>query len=898
MGDWFHTHAHSHYSVRDGMPTIQDMVETVVANDQPALALTDHGLLAGGLSLYRECRKAGIIPFPGEEFYLVQSVTDDDAKKSRYHVGLMALTSAGYEKLVWLSSRSHQRERYHRFPLIDWGDLKELDAGNDIALTTGCYFGLVCQTIINQGVPAAVNVAKAYAKLVPMTFVEIQHHHTKHDDGLDDTMLAHKLLDVANKTGLPVIVTQDAHYCNEEERKAHNLMKALTMFGSDPSEVEFPGDSYHLADTSWVKGHYASSKRLQRAWNESLESCRMLVDAHDLRIPVVDDYSFRVPDIGYKRPDRELANLVAGKLAEVSDGWKPSKVRKYEDRISYELGIINDVGFADYFLMVYRIIEFCRDNDYLVRARGSAAGSLVCYLLDITDCDPIEWHLTFDRFLTRERTKPPDIDLDIEDAARPYIVDWLHEEMGSVVQIGTYQTLGYDSVTDRGSIVDDYVRMKKRQTGNWAGNVMADIDIEDQRTLMQLSGMTIRRSAGSHAAGFLLGTDEYPIERYIPTMLIPSSGHTVTQCEMGDVEDAGYVKLDVLGLRYLTTLKLVLEKIYEEHEIDFGWRGEKIPYDDTATMAMLRKRQTEAVFQLEGATASRGCKELGAKRTKDIVLVMSLYRPAALEPGEDGRSYCENFLRNRNRKSRLTYKHPLIEKHLKETYGVSVFQEQVLNLMRDIGMSVEDLNKILKALKMSNKQTAKAMEIFAKAESEFREVCRRYGLDDETTDYVWELVNGFAKYGFNRAHATSYGVLSYRLAYLKCHYPAEYMAATLESTALRTEHQKRYMREARKLGLRIAAPDVNRGGANWRLERTGRGPALRRGIASIKGVGMKAADMIEENQPYESMEDLIERTGGRIVTGGREYAKDGSLKGVLLALKKAGALRSLGEEKE
>ncbi|CAB5220311.1 DnaE DNA polymerase III, alpha subunit [uncultured Caudovirales phage] len=880
MADFFHVHAHSHFSWKDGMPEVTEMVATVHRHGQPALALTDHGVMSGSIRLYKECRKQDIVPFPGEEFYIVTNVDDPDTRNNRYHVGLIALNYDGYRKLVHLSSRSHLRERYHRKPLIDISDLADLQLGYDVALTTGCYFGMPIQALVKRGESAALNVLKAYAGVAPLTFVEIQNHYTDHGNGVTDAHIAHQMKALADEAGLPVIVAQDSHYCDLGDKPVHNLMKQITMFGSDPNDVTFPGDSYHLAGTGWVKDHFKHDKVLRNIWNDSLQSCELLLNSNKLSLPELDTYSFRVPEVNFKKsPDDDLKTRCSSAMFSASMTGK-----KYEERLLHELRIISDVGFADYFLLVAKITDWCRENQIMVRARGSATGSLVCYLLNITDVDPVRWNLVFERFLTRDRSKPPDIDLDIEDTRRSEVVDWLRTEH-DIAQIGTYFTLGYDESSDRGSVVDDYVRMMKRVSGRYNGNYMSDISEDHQQLLKSLASMNVKRSAGSHAAGFVIGTNEVPVSAYLPTMLIPSSGSVVTQPPMDDVEDAGYVKVDLLGIRTLSTLRMCLEHIGRDPADGIDW----IPDDDPQTMKSLRTgRESAAIFQLEGGSASRGCREMSVKKTADIVALMALYRPAALDSG-----YTDRWLSNRRKPSGVTYAHPIIKKHLAETYGVSLYQEQVLGIMRDMGMDAVDLNAILSALKVKHGKAGHSQasdDAFSEQQSKFNSVCAENGLDQDASDEVWELIEGFSAYGFNRAHATSYGVLAYRMAYLKTHHPLEYMAAALYTTVGNADTQRLYVKEARRLGITVRPVNVNRSLQNWTID----GNTLRRGLMSIKGIGERVADEIAEHSPYADIEDMIHRTSARTVTGGKLWKKEQTLTGVMEKLRESGSLESLG----
>jgi DNA polymerase-3 subunit alpha len=330
------------------MSDIKKMVATAVGNGQPALALTDHGLMSGSFQLYKECKKAGILPFPGEEFYIVHDVNDKTAP--RYHVGMFALSHEGYKSLVWLSSLSYRRDRFHHKPRIDFQDLAKMANDGlfrDVALTTGCYFGLLAQTLITKGHKAACAIARSYATWCPNTYVEIQHHNTPHDEQWDDTALAEALLAVADDVGLPVIVTQDSHYCDHSDKELHDFYKRIAYAGSTTDDG-FPGDSYHLADVKWMKDHFGSTKDLRRIWNEGLDSCETLVNQHRLALPALDTYKFQMP-VWSKSADADLRKR-CGRILRLRIPAKDRAV--YEDRLKYELDVIKDAGFASYFLLV------------------------------------------------------------------------------------------------------------------------------------------------------------------------------------------------------------------------------------------------------------------------------------------------------------------------------------------------------------------------------------------------------------------------------------------------------------------------------------------------------------------------------------------------------------------
>jgi len=852
--------------------------------------------MAGSFELYRVCRAAGLKPFPGIEAYLVLDLDEPAKDAKRYHITLMAYTTKGYQALVKLASLSHRRDHFYRKPRIALSDLASMAAEgrtNGIACLTGCYFGLVQQAMVTDGVEGLNNATRLTEMLAGWfpgsTYVEVQHHHTDHGSGTSaaswtDDLLAVELHKVAQHLSLPLMVTQDCHYTDKAHGPLHTTMKALA-YGADPSDVGFPGDSYHLASEPWVKSHFVGAAELERVWEAGLEGSADLLSKHTLTIPPLDKYSYYVPR-AHDSEGTSLAGLCWEAMAD-----RGLTGRQYIDALRYELGVIEQGGMESYFLLVLDYVAWCKSEGIQVMARGSATGSLVCYLLGFSQADPIYWDLTFDRFLTPDRERPPDIDLDIEDRRRGDLIEWLSKRY-KLVGIGTYGRMGLDEETGRGSVFVKYLASKRRTLGDQFAATLGRVDTledlamvypEDAAKLAAMAKLPIRSAPGAHAAGFVLSQPELEVTDWIPTMLIASSDTTVTQMTMDDVEDAGLVKIDILGLRSLSTIAMTLELI--------GKQGlEWIPLDDRKTMTMLRRgRAGTGVFQLEGWTASKGCKEMKVRTVADLILVNALYRPATIDHG-----YTAAYLKGKLDPSIVTYPGPVFKRHLKATHGVPVFQEQVLAILRDLGMPPAELNGFLKAVKGKHAKggySETSDRIFAAAHGTFDDLCSAAAMTPEQISEAWSLVEGFAAYGFNKAHATAYGLLGYQIAYLKVHYPLEFHAALLATTA-GTPKEKGYVDEARRCKQRILRADVNLSGVSWTMDADKQ--AIRRGLTSIKGVGAKAAVPIAEAAPFTSMADLIERCPARAVTGGKSWRKDQTLNGVLGKLQQAGALRSLG----
>lgn len=894
MSNYFPVHSHSEFSWLDGIGTVEAMGTRIEKLGQPAWGLTDHGVMAGVIRQYKLCRKLDLTPFPGEEFYLVTSVEDDEAKTQRYHIGLLALDAHGFESLIQLSSRSHQRDRFHRKPLIDISDLVALSdyASESIAVTTGCYFGLPIQRAMQTGDwGAALDAVRMYATMFPYTFVELQNHKIVHDDdggmGESDEDICRQMLRIARKLGLPVVAGQDSHYCEQSHKPVHDFMKDICYFG-DGEDNHFPGDSFHLASTPWIKRHY---KGIKGAWDEIEEGHGLLLELNQLILPELETYKFHVPAFRTKHPDALLTKQV--KKALHMRGWDTWST--YDDHAKRELKVITTMGMSNYFLIVSDLAQWCRDNGIIINVRGSANGCLVNYLLRITNVDPIEWDTDFDRFLSLDRQKPPDIDIDIQSDQRAAFIEHLRSQFPTLVHIGTYSKLTaheeeFGVLTgeeeNQGSLFVQYQAARKRKEGWEQGD---DIPEHHRKLIYQLSDLKARKSPGVHAAGLVLPADDLPIHKYLATMLIPSSNTTVTQAPMDDVEDAGYMKLDFLGLRSLGTINRCLELIGRPKS-DLSW----IPWHDRKACLLLQSGQTTGIFQFEGFSTKKGAQRMGIRDTHDAILCLALFRPALMKGGQTDR-YLEA------RKNGEIYKlHPLIDRILDSTLGVPVFQEQVIQMMKAVGLPFAELNDMLKAVKASNDKIADFAEgVFKRTEERFVFLATQAGLNMRQAESAWGLIREFSDYGFNKAHATGYGQMSYHAAYLKAHHPLEYMAGLLEVWA-GTKKEEWYIGEAKRLKLPIIKPDVNTSEVSWTIDRARTPPGLRKGLVTIKGVGPNAAEAIIEARAlnggnFDDMEDFVQAVPARPVSGGATWLKTGQPNGVIKVLQEAEALRSLGE---
>lgn len=870
MSKFFHAHLHSDYSVNDAILRIDEAAARAAELGQPALAITDHGTMAGCVETYLACRKHDILPILGVEAYLVADADEHprlakeradelnraargqgerkqvtnvtrEASRLRRHCLLLARDFAGYQMLAKAMTRANE-QGYFR-PLLDFSDLDALAEGGHVWLTTGCLNGEIPKLIMEGRIEHAERRFLHYRERYGDRFaVELQHHGFPEDGPVLDA-----LCDLAQRHSTPMIASHDVHYLEHEHREIHDFYKRMA-YRQERGKAEFGGDSgYHLCDGEFLRDRLGDAR-----YQESLRGLEALLhDARGMNFPPLDTYSYEVPKVVPTDPMRVLLAITKPTLDDLLERVPKTRRKQYLERYREEMGVIADTGFAQYFLLVRLIVKFCDDNNIFVIARGSASGSLVCFLLGITQLDPLEHKLLFERFLSNDRTRPPDIDLDIEDDRRDEVLTYISRRF-KTTQIGTAM-----SYADRSAHNEILAQLRRDEP---------DVEAEDEDIMRtpwarQLTAVIqgLRRGFGGHPAGVVAETAERSVADLVPLMRISSSDRWVTQYDMDAIERLGFVKVDILGVRSLRTTRRILELL---GRADWDW----IPDKDPATLKLLAKGQTDGVFTFKGWSAKKGCQLLRPRNIDDCSLVAAMWRPSCLELG------LEQLYLDR-RQSRWTPPddwHPVLASVLKETYGIAVYQEQVIQIMKGLGFSADDVMTMLRAVK---KKDAKLMA----------EVRRRIAeREPDLVDQLWELMEGYTRYGFNRSHSYAYARFGYRMAYLRANHPLEFFCATLETQTTATD-QTAYARAARAAGVKILPACAMRSDATWKIE----GDALRRGLTSVKGVGDKAAHALIEARPFGSIHEL------------RRNANPVSCNiGVLKKLAHARALRSLGIDDE
>jgi DNA polymerase-3 subunit alpha len=839
-------HTHSRYSATDAMPQVKEIVKRAKELGYPALGLTDHGNMAGSVELYRECRKAGIKPLPGSELYFVTS--RDDKKAKRYHLCMAAYTTEGYRNMVRISTDTHRN--FHYKPLLDFADLaRYADEGwnEGIALTTGCYFGLVVQTLIHEGYEAAKQIVATYAMSFD-TYVELQVHHIDHGEGvMPEAQIVDNLVAIADDLGLPCILTQDSHYVHEGEKPLHDAMKKLVSYGSDLDDVVFPGDGFHLVDDAWMMDHHAHYAR-------GVAGLDLLLSKHDMYVPEIEEYQYRIPAVSVD-PDKVLRQRCTKALARASLFTK-----KYLDRLDEELSVVEAAGMANYLLLVAQVCDYMRLQGIHYQTRGSAAGSLACWMLGITNLNPIKWGATFDRFLSKDRTKPPDIDLDVEHTRRRQVHTWIARRY-AVTQVCTWGVLGMNKdERGKGSLKVKYFS-KRRQVLKANGQRVPqdawwEIPAEDRQEIFRLAAKECYSGYGVHACALALLTTQSEMDEMVPMQWVASSKTMVTQYDGSTIESLGIIKLDLLGSKTMTVLRKTADNL--GREMDFL---EEIPFDSLGVYSMLRRGDTDGVFQLEGGTSQRGCKDLKPKSIHDIVDSMALFRPATMNSGA-----MQTYLDRRFGREEQPKRHDLIQRHTKKTRGVLLYQDQIIQILRDLGLNPDDLTDFLKAVKASNKNVTEAKAKIDRYMPMIQRMCTEQGMTDEDWRWMDHAFRAFADYSFNVAHATVYGLCAYRCAYLALHHPIEFHAALLE-VAGGTDKETQYIRATRGRGIRIRKPDLNGSKQGYAIHRK----AIRKGFLAIDGLGPVIARHLERGQPYKSWDDFAAKAVGTKISGVKDF---------------------------
>ena len=889
-----HLHCHSHYSLLDGGSRLPDLTRRAAQLGMGALALTDHGNLYGAVEFLRESKAAGIKPIVGIEAYVAprhrtdKSVGGVHGKKHYFHLTLLARTGEGFRNLMRLSSASFLEGYYYK-PRIDHEILERHAEG--ITCLTGCVSSEYSDLILNDRVEAAEKLLAWYQRIFgpEHVFVEIQNngYHVQAEH-------LQRSLDFARRLGAPLVATSDAHYLTREDAESHDVLLCVSSGKTvdDPSRLKFDSQEYYVRspeEMSAAMPGLDEALALTERIAESVEPNYESVGLGRRCFPAFD------PPTG-ETPDSYLRLLCEAGLRERFGETPPPEAI---DRLDHELGIIRRMGFSAYFLIVWDFVRYAREEGIPTTARGSACGALVSYVLQLSHVDPLTYDLLFERFLDPNRSEAPDIDIDLCQERRYAVIEYVRQKYGAenVAQIGTFGTLkAKAAMTDVGRALGvplaKVEQIKKLVPG--VLNITLDEALKKEPALREARdadpevGRMIEfsrrlegtvRNVGTHAAGVVIA--DRPLRDLCPLQKLPNKDKTKevvsTQWDMGDVEKVGLLKVDFLGLRNLTSLAAAVRMIDERHP-DAPIDLQNLPLDDPETFALLQRGETKGVFQLESAGIRDLLIKMKPDRFADIIATNALYRPGPLNGG-----MVDSYVNRKHGREPAEYPHPVMKDVLEETYGIMVYQEQVMRILNRLG-GVE-LSKAYATIKAISK---KKTEVIAEGRAAFMTGATAQGVSKEKAKEIFDLIEFFGGYGFNKSHSTAYALVAFQTAYLKAHYPTEYMAAVLSSEMDGSEREKFFVEhidDCKRMGLDVLSPNINEGVVEFRPADAPN--AIHFGLGSIKGVGFKALETIIEARrdggPFAGIDDLCERVPTREVG-----------QGVIEILIKAGALDCLG----
>jgi DNA polymerase-3 subunit alpha len=889
MSDSFvHLHLHTEYSLLDGMARTKEVAAKAKEFGMPAVAMTDHGNLFGAIEFYLSCKKAGVKPIFGCEIYLAPGNMEDKkdipGRKRACHMTLLAETDEGWSNLQKLVSLGHLEGLYHGKPRVDRDALRKYAKG--IICLSGCISGPVNEWLL------AGDEAKAretMAELVDIfgkenLYVEIHIH-----DLEPQRKVTPGLLKLAKEFELKPVAANDVHFLNKEDHEAHDVMICIGTgrLLIDENRMRYTPEVY-FKSAEQMRELFADIPGACDATLEIAERCNV---ALKLDSTSSEKYpQFGTPD---GSPREEYLMRVCQEGLVKRYGEEKAQRADIQERIKYEVGIINQLGFASYFLITADFIQWARDHDIPVGpGRGSAAGSLVAYAMGITNICPLDFGLLFERFLNPERVSPPDVDIDFCQSRRPEVIDYVRQKYGerSVSHIITYGTLGAKSVLrDVARVMgvsygeaDRIAKMIEAKPGvTLKGEFESKPElkelIESSSTYKELWDYAIKlegltRNVGIHAAGVVIG--DRSLDEHVP-LTRGNEGEVVTQYDMGAITEVGLLKMDFLGLKNLTVIQDAVEHI-RRHTPDF--EIEKVPLDDKATFDILNRGETMGVFQLESGGMVETCRKYQIEKIDDIIDLLALYRPGAMQ-------FIDQMIEVKKGRKKPFYEHPLLEQVCGNTYGVMIYQEQVQNAAKVLaGYTLGGADLLRRAM---GKKDPKKM---AEERSKFVEGAARVNnINEKLANAIFEKIEMFAGYGFNKSHSACYGHISYWTAYLKANFPVEFMAGLLSNEINNTDKIGVFVAECHRMGIEILPPDLNKSKLRFAPEKLASGAfAVRYGLAAIKNVGEGAmAQAIADREakgPFASLEDFSNRLDSKSVN-----------KRILENLVKAGALDWTGE---
>lgn len=879
MASFAHLHVHTEFSLLDGASRIKNLVTAVKELGMDSVAITDHGVMYGTIDFYKECLKQGVKPIIGCEVYLAPGSRKERQEINGvkyYHLILLAENQTGYRNLVQLVSLANIEGMYYK-PRVDKELLKKYHEG--IICLSACVAGEIPRALIQGNKAKAESLVQEYLNIFGKDnfFLEIQNH------GLAEERISNAgLVELAQKYNIGLVATNDCHYVSRADSEFHDILLCIQMGKTiaDPARMRFNSDDYYVKSPAEMAELFKDYPEAIANTEKIAARCQVDFEFGHIQLPYYPIPSQYADDEAYLRAlcEQALPNRY------------PKSSEAVIKRLDYELSIIHRMGYDSYFLIVWDFINYSRQHGIGVGpGRGSAAGSIVAYLLGITNLDPLKYELLFERFLNPDRVTMPDIDIDFDYIQRSKVIDYVKERYGydHVAQIVTFGTMAakgavrdvgrvlnmpYSQVADIAKLIPNELKITLdkalKESADFRKLYDSDADVKKLIDLARkIEGLP--RHSSTHAAGVVIARN--PLTDYLPVAV--SEGTLVTEFDKDHVEELGLLKMDFLGLRTLTVINDTIANIKKNRQevIDIN----AIPLADELTADMLCAGKTGAVFQMESSGMTNLVKDLAPRNFADLIPTVALYRPGPL-----GSGMVEDFIGGRHGTKEVTYMHPLLEPILKETFGVVLYQEQVMQIVQVLaGFSLGQADLLRRAM------GKKKHEILLAQKENFLKGCAQNQIDADLATTIFDLLTHFADYGFNKSHSAAYALVAWQTAYLKAHYPAEFMAAMLTSI-MDTQKVPRYIELARRMELEILPPDINASMANFSVDHE----AIRFGLAAVRNVGDAAiASIVEARQAdgrFKSLLDFCKRIDTSTIN-----------KRMLESLIKCGAFDSLGAKR-
>lgn len=870
MSKFVHLHNHSIYSLLDGLTKLDELINYAIEDGAEAVALTDHGTMYGVIEFYQKCKKAGIKPIVGVETYLAPNLLTDKLTKNdaaNYHLILLAKNEIGYKNLIKLVSIAHLDGYYYK-PRIDWPTLQKHSEG--LIASSACLGGEISQLLLSGKNEKAKQRILEYNELFGQGnyYLEIQDHpNLPEQKGINE-----KLIALSKELNVPLVATNDLHYLRKEDYDAQDVLLCLQTKHkkNDKERMEMHGQDFYYKTDREMREIFKDVPEALENTAKIAEMCNLEIKLGEIQLPI-----FPVPE---GKTESEFLRDWCDRGLEKRYGKSYEQVdAPIRERMDYELSVIDRMGWPAYFLIVADFINWAKDNKVVVGpGRGSAAGSLVCYLVGITNLDPLKYNLLFERFLNPDRISMPDIDTDFSDIRRDDVLRYVENKYGKdhVSQIITFGTMAARAaIRDVGRVMDypyDFCDKLAKMIPQFStiddalANVgeLKELYAKDDAAKViinyakKLEG--VARHSSTHACGVLITRD--PLTEYAPIQYASSSDkNIVSQYSLHPVEDLGLLKMDFLGLKNLTIIESAIKIIKNTRGIDVDI--DNIPLDDKKTYKLFQDGETTGVFQFESSGMKRYLRELKSTEFEDIIAMVALYRPGPME-------WIPDYIAGKHGKIK-PYLHPKLEPILNVTYGVAIYQEQVMQMARDLaGFTMAEADVLRKAM------GKKIIKLLAEQKEKFIEGCVRNGISSQLADTIFSFIEPFAGYGFNRSHAACYAMIGYQTAYLKANWPTEFMAALLTADQQDTDRIAIEIEECKKMGMEVLPPDINESFGTFTVVTSGTATGkqiaetekvntIRFGLRAIKNVGENIVDVLikerKANGPYVDLSDLLER---------------------------------------